>query len=159
MNRHLREVHTATSRDRKNCFERFFESVRYGSIFGCISCHIANFARGVEVFDDTLQQKMEEKYEHPEVFSQLIDEAYYTILHQNEEKRVYLNIDKDGNGKKDYFMCKTCKMLFLKNKLPSRCILNECRTAYKPEALRNMTDVEATLIAQNLQFQNSKSHR
>ena len=39
------------------------------------------------------------------------------------------------------------------NKLPSRCIFNECRAAYQPDSLQNMTEVEATLISQNLQFQ------
>ena len=111
----------------------------------------------MDVFDETLRQKLEEKFEDPQVFSQLLDEAYYIVLLQNEEKKVYLNVDKDGTGNKEYFMCKTCKLSFLRNKIPSRCILNECRTAYQPEPLRNMTEVEATLIAQNLQFQ--KIHR
>ena len=36
--------------------------------------------------------------------------------------------------------------------MPSRCILNELRTAYQPDCLKNMTEVEASLISQNLQF-------
>lgn len=41
----------------------------------------------------------------------------------------------------------------MENKLPSRCIFNECQAADQPEFFRNMTEVEATLISQNLQLQ------
>ena len=68
-----------------------------------------------------------------------------------------LAVDKDGTGEKQYYICKTCKGAFLQKKLPSRCILNECRTAEQPASLKNMTEVEASLIAQNLQFR--KIHR
>ena len=73
------------------------------------------------------------------------------------QEKVYLDVDKDGTGEKEFYICRTCKNAFNSNKLPSRCIFNECRTADQPDSLRNMTEVEATLISQNLQFQ--KIHR
>ena len=81
-----------------------------------------------------------------------MSEAYYYVTIQNVQQKVYLNVDKDGNGKNQFYMCKTCKTAFLANKLPSRCILNECRAAEQPDSLKNMTEVEASLISQNLQF-------
>ena len=36
--------------------------------------------------------------------------------------------------------------------MPSRCILNECKVSDQPDCIRNMTEVEVSLIAQNLQF-------
>ena len=155
--RHIKEIHTNMTRGKGDCFQRFFETVKYGPMFGCISCQIANYIRSVDVFDETLCRKLEEKSEDPEIFALLLDEAYYNITLQDEIKRIYLAVDKDGAGKKDYYICKTCKDAFLHKKLPSRCILNECRTADQPESLKNMSEVEASLIAQNLQFR--KIHR
>ena len=36
--------------------------------------------------------------------------------------------------------------------MPSRCILNECKVSDQPDCMRNMSEVEVSLIAQNLQF-------
>ena len=150
-------MHTNASRSKQNCFQRFFENVKYGPMFGCISCHIANYIRSVDVFNEELQAKLEEKFDDPIVFATLLREAYYNIMVQNVQRKVYLNVDKDGTGKKEFYICKTCKTAFLANKLPSRCILNECRAADQPNSLKTMTEVEASLISQNLQFQ--KIHR
>ena len=155
--RHIRETHTNMTRGKNDSFQRFFESVKYGAMFGCISCHIANYIRSVDVFDDNLRIKLEEKFPQPEIFALLLDEAYYNTTFQNENKRIDLAVDKDGTGKSEYYICKTCKEAFLRKTLPSRCILNECRTADQPESLKTMTEVEASLIAQNLQFR--KIHR
>ena len=89
-------------------------------MFGCISCHIANYIRSVDVLDQTLQIKLEEKYNDPEVFSVLLDEAFYYVTIQNVQKKVFLAVDKDGTGKNKHYICKTCKNAFLANKLPSR---------------------------------------
>ena len=126
-------------------------------MFGCISCHIANYIRSVDVFDEKLRNKLEAKFDDPEVFSLLLDEAYYNVTVQNVQKKVFLNVDKDCTGKKDYYICKTCKLAFLANKLPSRCILNDCKMTDQPDSLKNMTEVEVSLISQNLQFR--KIHR
>ena len=67
-------------------------------------------------------------------------------------KKVFLAIDKDGTGDVQHYICKTCKNAFLGNKMPSRRIFNECRTAYQPDSLKNMKEVEVSLISQNLQF-------
>ena len=145
------------TRGKQNCYQRFFDSVKYGPMFGCISCHIANYIRSVDVFNEALQKKLEEKFDNPELFLLLLDEAYYNVTVQNAQKRIYLNVDKDGTGKKDFYICRTCKMAFLSNKLPSRCILNECKAADQPDSLKSMTEVEVSLISQNLQFR--KIHR
>ena len=42
--------------------------VKYGPMFGCISCHIANYIRSVDAFDQNLQTKLEEKYSNPTIF-------------------------------------------------------------------------------------------
>ena len=99
-----------------------------------------------------LYAQKEEKFDDPQVFPTLLDEAYFNVTIKNAQKKVYLDIDKDGNGHKEYYICRTCKGSFLSNKLPSRCILNECRTADQPDCIKNMTEVEASLISQNLQF-------
>ena len=106
----------------------------------------------MDIFDQTLRTKLEEKYKDPEVFALLLDEAYYHITAQNTQKKVFLCVDKDGTGENKYYICKTCKNAFLGNKMPSRCMLNVCRMAYQPDSLKNMTEVEASLISQNLQF-------
>ena len=36
--------------------------------------------------------------------------------------------------------------------MPSRCILNECKVSDQPDCMRNMSEVEVSPIAQNLQF-------
>ena len=83
---------------------------------------------------------------------QLLDEAFYYATFQGEQKKVFLSVDKDGNGEYKHYICRTCKGSFLGKKMPSRCILNECRIAYRPDCLNSMTEVEASLISQNLQF-------
>ena len=83
----------------------------------------------------------------------IVRHTYYHVTIQNVQQKVFLAVDKDGTGKNEHYICKTCKDSFLSNKMPSRCILNECRTAYQPDSLKNMTEVEASLISQNLQFQ------
>ena len=87
-------------------------------MFGCISCHIANYIRSVDVFNEELQAKLEEKFDDPIVFATLLREAYYNIMVQNVQRKVYVNVDKDGTGQKQYYICKTCKTAFLANKLP-----------------------------------------
>ena len=157
MNRHMTEVHSNKSRGKLNCYQKFFENVKYGPMFGCISCHIANYIRSVDVFDGKLRNKLEEKYSDPEIFDDLLNEAYYNVSMRGVQEKVYLDVDKDGTGEKEFYICRTCKNAFHSNKLPSRCIFNECRAADQPDSLRNMTEIEATLISQNLQFQ--KIHR
>ena len=122
LTRHIKESHTNSSRSTQNCYQRFFDAVKYGPIFGCISCHIANYIRSVEVFNEKVKSQIEEKYEDQEVCSKLLDEAYYNTTVEGKQIRRYLNIDKNGSGVKDYYICKTCKNSFLKNKMPSRCI-------------------------------------
>ena len=121
-------------------------------MFGCISCHIANYIRSVDVFDDNLRTKLDEKFPDPQIFALLLDEVNNNTTSPNANKRVDLAVDKDGTGKNEYYICKTRKCAFRRKTLPSRCILKECRIADQPESLRSMTEVEATLIAQNLPF-------
>ena len=104
-------------------------------------------------FDGKLRNKLEEKYSDPEIFDDLLHEAYYNVSIRGVQEKVYLDVDKDGTGEKEFYICRTCKHAFHSNKLPSRCIFNECWTADQPDPLRNMTEIEATLISQNLQFQ------
>ena len=82
----------------------------------------------------------------------MLDEAFHEVLIQNERKKVFYKVDKDGTGKLEHYICKFCKDAFLRNKMPSRCILNECRMAYQPDCLKTMTAMESVLIAQNLHF-------
>ena len=113
---------------------------------------MANYIRWVDVFDNALQAKLEGKYPNPEIFSQLLDEAFYYARFQGEQKKVFLSVDKDGDNEYKHYICKTCKGAFLGKKMPSRCILYECRTAYQPDCLKSMTEVEVASISQNLQF-------
>ena len=152
LNRHKKEVHTNTTRGKQNCFRRFFEEVKYGPIFGCICCHIANYYRSVDVVDDSLRNRLKSTPEGSELFSNLIDEAWYDASVQNERKKVFLRIDKDGTGTYEEYICKGCKKTLMENKMPKKCILNECRMALQPDCLRLMTECEVTLIAPNLQF-------
>ena len=86
--------------------------MKYGAIFGCISCHIANYIRSVEVFDEKLRAKLEEKYEDSEVFDRLLDEAYHNTTVQAIQTRRYLDIDKDGTGVKEFTSAKHVKIVF-----------------------------------------------
>ena len=149
---HILEVHNTTTRGKKNCFERFFDEIKWGAVFICISCHMTNFARNVDVFDDKLRAKLEERYMDPKLFETLNDEAYYHVTVQNEQKKISIAFDKDGDGRFDYYICRTYKKDFQSKKMPSRCILNECRMALQPDCLKNRTEVEVCLIALNLQF-------
>ena len=144
LTRHIKESHTNTSRSKQNCFQRFFDAVKYGPIFGCISCHIANYIRSVDVFDEKLKSQLEEKFDDQEIFAKLLDEAYYNTTVEGAQIKRYLNIDKDGIGKKEYYICKTCKNCFLKKKMPSRCILNQCKVSDQPDCMRNMSEVEVS---------------
>ena len=111
LNRHKKEVHTNTTRGKQNCFRRFFEEVKYGPIFGCICFHTANYYRSVDVVDDSLRNRLKSTPEGPELFSNLIDEAWYDASVQNERKKVFLRIDKDGTGTYEEYICKGCKKL------------------------------------------------
>ena len=126
-----------------------FDRHRNTDLFGCIFCHIANYIRSVDVFDEKLKNQLEEKFDEQEIFAKLLDEAYYNTTVERIQIKRYLNIDKDGSGTKDYYRCKTS---FLKNKMPSRCILNDCKVSDQPDCMRIMSEVEVSLIAQNLQF-------
>ena len=152
LSRHIKEAHTNTSRSNLNCYQRFFNATKYGPVFGCVSCYIANYIVGVYVLDEKLKAKLEEKYDDPEVFSLLLDKVCYNTTIQATKTRRYLDIDKDGTGEKKFYICKDCKNKFIKNRMPSRCVLNENRVADQLDALRNMSEVEVSLIAQNIQF-------
>ena len=124
LSNNVKEMHLNKSRGKLNCYQKFFENVKYGPMFGCISCHIANYIRSVDVFDGQLRNKLEEKYSDPEIFDDLINEAYYNVSIRGVQEKVYLDVDKDGTGEKEFYICRTCKNAFQSNKLPSRCIFN-----------------------------------
>ena len=86
----------------------------------------------MDVFDGSMRCKLEEKYSNPDIFRELIEEAYYKVNVKNVQEKIYLDVDTDGTGKKEFFICTTCKSSFMSNKLPSCCILNECRAADQP---------------------------
>ena len=48
---------------------------------------MTNYARNVDIFNDDLKSKLEEKYKDPEVFETLNDEVYYYVTLQNEQKK------------------------------------------------------------------------
>ena len=72
---------------------------RYGPMFGCISCHTANYIRNVDVFDDTLQRKLKDNHSVPGYFLALLKEAYYNINVEAVQQNVYLGVGKDGSEK------------------------------------------------------------
>merc|ERR1711989_1144 len=94
LTRHIKESHTNTSRSKQNCFQRFFDAVKYGPIFGCISCHIANYIRSVDVFDEKLKSQLEEKFDDQEIFAKLLDEAYYNTTVEGTQIRRNLQCGK-----------------------------------------------------------------
>ena len=51
----------------------------------------------LRLFNEKLKTELEEKYENPEVFSILLEEAYYNTTIEGKQSRRYLDIDKDGN--------------------------------------------------------------
>ena len=53
----------------------------------CILSH-SELHFSVDVFDDTLRTKLEEKFEDGEIFATLIDEAYYNVTIQSEQKKI-----------------------------------------------------------------------
>ena len=57
-NRHKAEVHERVTRGKLNSYKAFFENLKYGPIFACISCHMANYIASVQVFDENLQMKI-----------------------------------------------------------------------------------------------------
>ena len=149
---HVKEAHTNTSRSKLNCYQRFFDSVKWGPIYGCISCHIACFLISVQVFDEKLKAKLEKNLRIQKCLILYWKKRIITLLNKIHRPKRYLKIDKNVTGVEEYYICKTCKDSFLRNKIPSRCIFNECRVADQPDCLRNMIEVEVSLISLNLQF-------
>ena len=90
-------------------------------MFGCISCHIANYIRSVDVFAQKLQTELGERYSNPEIFCALLDAANYNLNIQNVQQIFFLDADKDETG--IFYICKKCKRSFLANKLPNRLFL------------------------------------
>ena len=77
----------------------FFESVKYGPIFGCVSCHRFCFDNGVISLATNFVEDIEEC--HPGIFERAIG----SFIHV-----------KPVHGK--YHLCLTCKKYIFKGKVP-----------------------------------------
>ena len=76
LTRHIKEQHTSKTRGNQNCYQRYFNSIKYGAMFSCVACHMANYLPSVDIFDKKLKTKLEQIYGEPNVFDFLLAEAY-----------------------------------------------------------------------------------
>ena len=62
-------------------------------------------------------------------------------------------LDKDFSGKKILYICHDCKNKIAKGRMPAMCFANNLLLESQPKCLSNLSEVESTLIATNIQFQ------
>ena len=152
LDRHEQETHLRVPRAR-NSFRKFFEECKYGPIFVCLSCHTRNYFHSVEIFSSKVENAIREKLLNQTIIDEPLKTTYVSDVDEmNDEKRIYLDVDKDGDGHRHFYLCSYCKCKLLAGKIPSTCILNECKVSCRPADIKYIKDVEVSLIAQNLQF-------
>ena len=124
--------------------KRFQESVRYGPIFTCSSCH-------QDLFRDSVIElrKVEEKIKAANL--KLFDTVFFKkFVIKIEIKEIKENKEKIRTSEEEY-VCNTCKLALLKGKLPSMSAAN----GLKLEEMGNikLSEIENNIIAQRILFQ------
>ena len=109
----------------------FKEATKYNAIFICSCCHRRLFHSNVEVIDQKLKDSINLK-----------KTGHFRDCVENE-------IETPINGRKDCYICKTCKGHMRASKMPPMSVRNNLRLETQDEEL---TELEGSLIAKNLIF-------
>ena len=86
----------------------FLDSVKYGPIFGCVSCHRLCFKNGVDKLNSNFEEELER------LFPNLLSKCIGNIRNAPET-----------NGQ--YYLCATCKSYIYKGKTPPMSHRNNLR--------------------------------
>ena len=112
----------------------FLESTKYNAIFICSCCHRRLFIANVEIINQRLKNKINEKKAHH--FEDCIEENIVTPI----------------NGRTDAYICKTCINHLMKQKIPPMAVKNDLKL-YPQDPDTQLTELEGALISKNLIFQ------
>ena len=128
----------------------FRDSVRYGRIYPCVSCHRLLYSTGVSEYDQKFRAEMDSKF--PEILEKAIGSM------ESVEKFVLRHEDTSFK----LFICGTCKSHISKDKIPPMSHMNKLGLVMSqtnnlglPDLVPELrlTELENAMIALNLVFQ------
>ena len=115
----------------------------YGPVFVCVSCHQRQFQSNVQIFNETVREKISKKISLEKCIADL--------------KLTSGPVKKGDDGPKQW-ICKTClNSYLLKGKLPSFSVMNGLKlnetTEERKEKGIDLTEFEGSLVSKKLMFQ------
>ena len=122
--------------DEKKALIRFQRETRYGPIFICSCCYTRQFE------NNSIKLSKAKKKIEQDIYDKCIPEG------QEIPIVIWLN----GVKTDDCYVCKTCFNRLKKGKMPPECWQNNMQVDPQPEELK-LTELEASLISRNIQFQ------
>ena len=126
-------------RRRYNTFQR---STLYGPIFPCCCCHRSLFKQSVVQLTDKIKQSIIK--DAPDILKACIYKPDQTDVPDD----LKVNISKGPQA----WLCQTCRRYLTKDKMPPMCAKNRLTMDPLPRSLTQLTQLEATLIAQRILF-------
>ena len=133
---------------------KFQEAVMYGPMFICVSCHGKMFRCSVKILTNRVVEQIDEKIPIQDcidfdVVTQVVTES----RHCNWPPLFKKNDLEIG----ERFICETCLRYLKTGKLPPKSFKNSLELHHTDEDLKEqdlrLTELEASLIAQNIVFQ------
>ena len=133
---------------------KFREAVMYGPMFLCVSCHGKMFRNSVKILTNRVVDQIDEKI-HIEncIDFDVVTRVVTESRHCNWPplfKRIEVEVG-------ERFICETCLSYLRVGKLPPKSFKNNLELHYTDKDLKEqdmrLTELEASLIAQNIVFQ------
>ena len=133
---------------------KFQEAVMYGPMFICVSCHGKMFRCAVKILTNRMVMQIDEKIPVEDCIDFDVMTMVVTESSNCSWPSSYQKIDLEVGER---FICDTC-LKYLKNgKLPPRSFKNSLALHFTDKELKEqdlrLTELEASLIAQNIVFQ------
>lgn len=124
----------------------FWEKIRYGPIFPCISCHQILFQNGVQ----RIKQDFISEIQTSIFLRNTLEESL-----KDPRFNVTINVNTDGSVSKDaaFYCCHTCIRYLKKSRLPPMSIKNNMSIVDLTEHIDTLTSLEESLVAKKLIFQ------
>ena len=133
---------------------RFQESVMYGPLFVCVSCHGKMFRCSVKILTNRLVQQIDDRIPIQDcidfdVVTKVVTESRHVSL-----PPMFKNSQLEVGER---FICETCLRYLKKGELPPKSFKNSLELHYTDAGLKKedlcLTELEGSLIAQNIVFQ------
>ena len=133
---------------------KFQEAVMYGPMFICVSCHGKMFRCTVKILTNRIVEQIDEKIP----VENCIDFDVVTMVVTESRHCNWPSLFKKNNLEVgERFICETCLRYLRNGKIPPRSFKNSLELHYSDKELKDqdlrLTELEASLIAQNIVFQ------